>query len=222
MTFLDAIDQRHSVRTYLDTPIEKKIADDLVQEIASVNQKSGLSIQAVFNDEKAYKGFWAHYGKFSGVRNYLIMAGKKSADLEEKVGYYGESLVLRLQLFGINSCWTAMTYDKNEVKEKVGEDERIVCVIAFGYGSDQGVPHESKPMEKLCDVEGAMPDWFRRGMGAAMKAPTAMNQQHFCFCYKGGKLSAKAGSGLYSKIDLGIAKYNFEIGAGKEGTVWSE
>lgn len=58
--------------------------------------------------------------------------------------------------------------------------------------------------------------------GAALLAPTAMNQQKFRFTLKDGKVSAKAGTGFYSKIDLGIAKYHFGLGADKPGMVWCE
>ena len=40
-------------------------------------------------------------------------------------------------------------------------------------------------------------------------APTAMNQQKFYFELKEGKIKAKPGFGFYTKIDLGITKYNF-------------
>lgn len=43
-----------------------------------------------------------------------------------------------------------------------------------------------------------------------------MNQQEFYFELKECKIKAKLGFGFYTKIDLGIAKYNFEIGAGRK------
>ena len=33
--------------------------------------------------------------------------------------------------------------------------------------------------------------------------------------------TATAGMGFYSKIDLGIAKYHFELGAGKDRFAWA-
>lgn len=48
-----------------------------------------------------------------------------------------------------------------------------------------------------------------------------MNQQKFTFSLQGNTVSAKAGIGFYSKIDLGIAKYHFEVGAGKENFRWA-
>lgn len=48
-----------------------------------------------------------------------------------------------------------------------------------------------------------------------------MNQQKFYFELKEGKIKAKPRFGFYTKIDLGIAKYNFEIGEGRENFSWS-
>lgn len=72
----------------------------------------------------------------------------------------------------------------------------------------------------VCKVNGAAPDWFKKGIDAALLAPTAMNQQKFKFILNDNKVKAKAGIGFYSKIDLGIAKYHFEIGAQKENFIW--
>ena len=54
------------------------------------------------------------------------------------------------------------------------------------------------------------------------KRQTAMNQQKFRFTLNGNQVSAKAGIGFYAKVDLGIVKYHFEVGAGKTGWEWSE
>jgi hypothetical protein len=75
-------------------------------------------------------------------------------------------------------------------------------------------------MEKLTQVSGETPDWFRRGMEAVLLAPTAVNQQKFTFSLEGNRVIAKAGLGFYTKIDLGIAKYHFEVGAGRDHFVW--
>lgn len=48
-----------------------------------------------------------------------------------------------------------------------------------------------------------------------------MNQQKFMFRLENGRVSARAGLGFYSKVDLGIAKYHFELGAGKANFQWA-
>ena len=163
----------------------------------------------------------AHYGKFSGVTNYIAMIGKKGPDLEEACGYYGERLVLKAQQLGLNTCWVAMTYSKIRSAFSVGEGEKLCIVISLGYGKTQGVPHKSKAIEKVAKTDGPAPDWFTSGVEAALLAPTAMNQQKFRFTLTDDKVSVRAGVGFYTKIDLGIVRYHFEAGAGKEHFTWA-
>lgn len=48
-----------------------------------------------------------------------------------------------------------------------------------------------------------------------------MNQQKFYLSYDAGKVKAEAKSGFYTKLDLSIIKYHFELGAGKENFIWA-
>ena len=224
MDLMEAMSARHSVRQYQDIPLPEELCSALRDEIALCNQESGLHIQLVTHEPKAFDSFMAHYGKFSGVQNYIALIGEKSADLEERLGYYGERLVLLAQTLGLNTCWVAMTFGKGAAKSRctIAPGEKLVCVLSLGYGATQGVAHKSKPMEALCQVEGAMPDWFRQGTEAAMLAPTAMNQQKFRISFSGNTVTAKSLGGFYSKTDLGIVKYHFEVGAGKENFTWAK
>ena len=221
MTIMEAIRQRHSVRQYTDKPLGEDVIRPLEEEIAAYNKESGLHIQLVKNESKAFDSFMAHYGKFSGVTNYIAMIGKKGPDLEETCGYYGERLVLKAQQLGLNTCWVAMTYSKIRSAFSVGEGEKLCIVISLGYGKTQGVPHKSKAIEKVAKTDGPAPDWFTSGVEAALLAPTAMNQQKFQFTLAEDKVSVRAGMGFYTKIDLGIVRYHFEAGAGKEHFTWA-
>ena len=215
MDIMEAIKARHSVRQYKDQPIDMHTVETLRKEITACNRESGMHIQLIVNEPKAFDGFMAHYGKFSGVKNYIAMIGKKGPDLEEICGYYGERLVLLAQQLGLNTCWVAMTYSKVKTAYQIGAGEKLCCVIALGYGVTQGNSHKVKPIEELCQVNGTMPDWFRAGMEAAQLAPTAMNQQKFCFILNGSEVTAKTKGGFYTKMDLGIARYHFEAASGK-------
>ena len=66
-----------------------------------------------------------------------------------------------------------------------------------------------------------LPQWFRQGMEAAMLAPTAMNQQKFQISLEGNRVTARSLGGFYSKVDLGVVKCHFEMGAGKENFTWA-
>ncbi len=223
MTIHEAIQARHSVRQYQSKPIPTEVMQALDAEITACNAEGNLHIQAVYNEPKAFSGFLAHYGKFTGVTNYIALIGKKAPDLDERIGYYGERIVLKAQMFGLNTCWVAMTMKKGVVKAncKFNADEALVCVLTLGYGTTQGTAQKSKPMDALCQA-AAKPDWFVKGMEAAMLAPTAMHQQKFRMTLNGDCVHAESLGGFYSKVDLGIVKYHFEIGADGHPFRWAK
>ena len=227
MTILEAIEARHSVRAYKEQPLTEDVVRVLEEKIECFNQEGKLHIQLVTNEPKAFKGTLAKYGKFKNVSNYLVMAGKKSDDLDERVGYYGEHLVLLAQMLGLNTCWVGLSYSKVPGTFVLANDEKIACYIALGYGETQGASHKVKTIEQVSNVSDITPSWFKRGVQAALYAPTAINQQKFYFEYvrvenNQHKVLAKKGFSLvgYTHMDLGIAKCHFEIGAGIENFVW--
>lgn len=212
---------RHSVRKFTDKQIEQEIITKLKREIDMINAVNSFSF-ALFTDEpEAFKANKPSYGSFSGCRNYFALVAPKG--LDEKVGYFGERLVLLSQMLGLNTCWVALTYSKGKVPIKINKGDKLYDVIALGYGLNQGVPHKNKPIEKLSNIDEKSPIWFRMGVEAAMLAPTAINQQKFYFTLIGEKtIKAKAFFGPCSKTDLGIVKYHFELGAGKENFNWAD
>lgn len=216
MDVREAVRTRHSVRKYKDTPIPDGLVDELNTLIRSCNEESGLHLQLILDDPECFNTLLNHYGWFSNVRNYIAVAGPKALpDLEEKGGYYGQKLVIAAQQAGLNTCWVAGTYKKGKCKAELREGEELVCVIAIGYGENEGKKHKSKPLSRLCSVpEEEMPGWFRNGVKAAMMAPTAMNQQKFHISLEDGEAVITAGKGPMTLIDLGIVKYNFEVISG--------
>lgn len=220
MTLMEAMQARHSVRQYREEALRREDAALLREEIEACNAESGLHIQLVCGEPKAFAGLLARYGKFSGVTNYIALVGKKGPDLSETCGYFGERIVLRAQQIGLNTCWVAMTYSKVPSAFSVGEGEKLCAVIAVGYGKTQGSGHGVKSVREVTEGEPPFPEWFVSGVEAALLAPTAMNQQKFRFALHGNRVSATAGSGFYTKLDLGIVKYHFAMGAGADAFTW--
>jgi nitroreductase len=227
MTLQEAIEARHSVRAYKDQPLSEETVKVLEDEIVTLNNEGQLHIQLICNEPKAFQGTMAKYGKFRNANNYLVMAGKKADDLDERIGYYGEHLVLLAQTLGLNTCWVGLSYSKVPGTYELGKDEKIACYIAIGYGETQGVGHKIKTVEQVSNASDITPSWFKKGVEAALLAPTAVNQQKFSFEYVGisnnhHQVRAKKGFSMigYTQMDLGIAKYHFEIGAGKDKFEW--
>ena len=252
MTLQEAIQARHSVRAYKELPLANETVRVLVDKITELNQKGRLHMQLIQNEPKAFQGTLAKYGKFRNVNNYIVMAGKKAAsqreesktsldspereqartkfksdDLDERVGYYGEQLVLLAQTLGLNTCWVGLSYSKVPGTYVLDEGEKIACYIAIGYGETQGVGHKIKTVEQVSNISDITPLWFKKGIEAALLAPTAVNQQKFSFEYIGMRnnrhqVRAKKGFSMigYTQMDFGIAKCHFEIGAGEVNFEW--
>lgn len=227
MIIQEAIEARHSVRAYKDQPLSEEIVKVLEDEIVKLNNEGQLHIQLICNEPKAFQGTMAKYGKFRNANNYLVMAGKRAEDLDERIGYYGEHLVLLAQTLGLNTCWVGLSYSKVSGTYVLEEGEKIACYIAIGYGETQGVGHKIKTVEQVSNASDITPSWFKKGVEAALRAPTAVNQQKFSFEYVGmsnnhHQVRAKKGFSMigYTEMDLGIAKYHFEVGAGKVNIEW--
>ncbi len=225
MELMEAIERRHSVRKYTDQGLEGEVLEQLQQMIATCNEEGGLHMQLILEEPEAFSGLLAKYGKFSGVQNYIALIGPKGRDLDEKLGYYGEKAVLLAQQLGLNTCWVGGTYSKVPEAYDIRKGEKICGVIAVGYGVDQGHPRNSKVMIDVCEVSEMtrdVPSWYKRGVMAALMAPTAVNQQKFTFKRDGNRVTVKAGRGPFAKMDLGIVRCHFEIAAGRDNFVWTE
>jgi len=223
MDLQEAIKERHSVNSYSDKKIEGEVLKKIRDVIDECNRNSGLHIQLCLNEPTAFTGMMAKYGKFQNVRNYIALVGVNNDSLEEKCGYYGEKIVLEAQRLGLNTRWVGMSFNKGKCKKaiSVNPGEKLLMVIAIGYGTTTGKGHKTKTIQELSKTCGSLPEWFSSGVEAARLAPTAMNQQKFCFELDGNKVRITPGSGFNTKIDMGIAKYHFEIGAGTDNWKWA-
>ena len=212
MDIMSVIESRHSVRQYLDTAIETEKREFLNKMVQDFNAEADLNIQIFYDEPKCFKSLLAHYGRFFGVNNYICMVGPKGKDLDEKVGYYGEKLVLKAQELGLNTCWVASTHGKSAAVINKGEKQAII--ISLGYGATQGNVHKNK--ENLAKFAEDDPDWYKTGVKAAILAPTAMNQQKFYIERAGDEVTITTKSGPCAKIDLGIVKCHFELASGRK------
>ncbi len=213
MNETEAIRARHSVRAYLNKKIEEEKAEELKAFIAEVNKEGRLNLQFLENPGKTFGKIISRAMGLGSAPSVIACVGPDGDNLDERVGYYGEKVVLKAQAMGLNTCWAGM-FDKKGVPADVKEGERLVIVIAIGYGANQGKQHKSKTAEQVSFSEGGRPEWFERGVEFALLAPTAVNQQKFEIKLDGnGEVSFTDKGGLFSKVDLGIVRYHFDVGA---------
>ncbi len=222
MTSIEAIKNRHSVRAYKEMPIPADLRQQIETCINQCNQEGKLHLQLICDEPKAFNSTMARYGKFVGVANYIACIGS-GKHLDERIGYYGEKIVLLAQELGLNTCWVGMTFSKQPHIMHIDKGEKLVCVISIGYGKNQGAGHKIKTFDEVTKNAQDAPQWFRNGVETALLAPTAVNQQKFTFkLLPDNRVKAKSGIGFFAKVDVGIAKLHFELGAGKENFSWEE
>lgn len=214
MTEMEAIRERHSVRSYQNRKIEAEKAAQLNELIARCNQEGNLNLQLL---EDAGGTFSRMLSKFMGLGSapsVIACIGPDDDTLDERIGYYGQKIVLFAQTLGLNTCWAGTFSEKNTPANRTPGD-RLPIVIAIGYGVNSGRTRKSKTADDVvADGMNGKPEWFRRGVEAALLAPTAINQQKFEIALKNdGSVEITDKGGVLSRIDKGIVTYNFEVGA---------
>ncbi len=216
--------ERHSVRTYLNKPIEDEKAQLIRAKVAELNAESGLHAQFMTDASGVYGGIMLKMMGWKNVPGYFALVGKNEPGLDERCGYFGEQLVLFCQGLGLNTCWAGMA-KASKVKADLEPGERMCITIAVGYGATQGKPHKSKAFPDVVDVRSeyidGLPDWFKKGVEYALLAPTAMNQQKFKLGIGRNdepEISISA-NGPFVRVDLGIAAYHFNAATGRKAKV---
>ena len=214
MTEKEAIFVRHSVRNYKPDKIEEEKAELIRRKIEELNLEGDLHLQFIEDSGKTYNKLLNRTAGLDSAPSVIACVGKESDEkLEEKIGYYGENLVLYAQTLGLNTCWAGI-FSRKKIPVVIEPGEKLVISIAIGYGENQGRDRKSKSADQVSTATGERPEWFDKGVEMALLAPTAINQQSFEirlnedetveFIDKGG---------FFSKVDLGIVRYHFEIGS---------
>lgn len=222
MTIKEAVLQRHTVKKFTGKAIPGEIVSLLNDKIKQINQSANLDLLLVTGSSDGLSNI-AKFILSKGVKNYFILAGKKSPNLDEKLGYYGTELMLYSQTLGLNTWWIGGTYNSKNISKYYNSNEVIVKgIIVVGYGETQGFPHRCKKVEKIATYNGIAPQWFWDGIEFLLYAPTAYNKQNFVVKGNENKVRLYSESENFGKIETGIGKYHFEIGAGKKNFEWIE
>lgn len=219
----EAIINRISRRSYQRTPMAAELVERICAGIEELNRASGLSFAFVEDAGEAFNAMRKSYGLFSGVRSVVVLKGPTSLpDLAEKIGYYGEQLMLDLTDLGLGTCWVGGTFDRKHFA--IPEGETMLCVMPVGHVAGQSVKEKlirgavsrkRKPVsQRLIGYENA-PEWVLDAMEAVRLAPSAVNGQKPVFAWADGVVTASVeASHDMDLVDLGIAKFHFADEAG--------
>lgn len=214
MTEMEAICARHSVRSYRNQKIEVEKIAQLKHLIAECNEEGNLHLQLLEDAGNTFSRMLNRVMGLGSAPSVIACVGPDDDTLEERIGYFGQKIVLFAQMLGLNTCW-AGTFSEKNVKARRTPGDRLPIVIAIGYGTSGGKARKSKTAASVVTgtVDGK-PEWFLRGVEAALLAPTAVNQQKFEITLKDdGTVEILDKGGILSKIDKGIVTYHFEVGA---------
>ncbi|MCC8022498.1 MAG: nitroreductase family protein [Clostridiales bacterium] len=230
--------RRRSRRAYRNRVLDKAACGAITRAVEEVNAERGLSFQFITDGKKVLSSFVSSYGFFSGLPSYIAVVGPNTPKGLEDCGYYGERLDLECVHLGLGTCWVGGTYQQSQVKQAVavGAGEKLFAVIAVGWAKERSgtrekliyrMTHQSGKtyQQMIQDSDRPLPEVLIAGMELVEGAPSAVNRQPCVFRYRNGVLSACVQDPETDRsLDLGIAKFHFELGvrhAGQSGH-WNE
>ena len=229
---MKAIEMRRSRRKFQGTPIEEAAVIKLTTLIAQYNEVGEVRMELITNNGKSFNGFTKSYGMFSGVNDYVVLvAHEQDFDEIERLGYYGEQVVLHATALGLGSCWVGGGFSRSDMPITLPDEASVMGAIIIGNVEValsfkermiHGMTHrKTKTIEQMYTSNEPVPEWFLTGMQSVQRAPSAVNKQPVMFTYEAGKVKAslKAPISTWTALDLGIAKLHFELGAG--GGTWT-
>lgn len=209
---IEAIKNRHSVRNYENRKIDVEKLTKLNEKIDELNKEGNLHFQLIEDAGDTFNKLLNKAMGLGSAPSVIACVGPDDQTVDERVGYYGEQLVLFAQKLGLNTCW-AGTFNRKNIGAEVSDKEKLVISIAIGYGANQGKEHKSKTIDQIIVSNEDRPYWFNYGVEMALLAPTAINQQKFQIVYNQGDVQFRDKGGVLSQVDLGIVKYHFEVGS---------
>jgi len=218
MNLKEAMQKRHMVRKYINKPISDELINKINERISMNNKKFNLSMKLMVNNNKGVSSIMKLI-MAKGVNNFIILAGDNSSNLAERLGYSGADIMLFAQTLGLNTWWVGGTFNRS-VSQYV-DNKKVTGIIAIGYGESQGKPHKSKMVEDVSKYNGTViPSWFISGVESALLAPTALNKQDFMIIGNKNKVKIECDNSIFTGSNVGLIKYHFELGAGKENFEW--
>jgi len=234
MDIIEAIEHRISCRAFTDEAIPDDTLAQIQQKIDEINGQTGLHFQLYGPRENGTaldlsKGMFA-----SDPLYYAALAAQDDAISKEKLGYYGEHLVLFITQLGLETCWVAGTYDHETVRVELAEGEVLHDVIPIGYAPEKmplkqrtiraGIRKRSKSRDDLFRGPypvASAPEWVQACIESVWRGPSAINEQPVVFVQDAPDSPIRAELSRVKTgmeyTDLGIAKYHFEVTAGACG-----
>ena len=232
MDICEAIERRISCRAFADRQIEQEKLSLLQSRIDEVNRDAGLNLQLYSPRGEGQTAIDLQANVFAGTcYHYIACVAPNTDEGREKVGYYGEKLVLLATQMDLATCWIGTNYNERTFRMQAGRGEALACVILLGYPMLRTPTRQwlvrasfrqrdSEPEAHIKSDTRQVPDWFMDGVRCMQIGPSGVNLQPVTFCWKKGEVSAYMPKRMIpiQDVDLGIGKLHFELGSRKKGS----
>ena len=167
MNFLEVVQARRSLRTYLNKPVEREKLEYILEsarlapswknmqcwrfvvvEDAATRQVLAESMGETNPGRKALTGAPIVIVLCAVPKESEIWEGKDYMMLD--AGLAMEHLLLAATAQGLGTCWQGLFTEKN-VKEalNIPEDVRVVAMTPLGYAAEERRPRPRKAMEEI-------------------------------------------------------------------------
>lgn len=236
MDIMQAIGTRISCRAYDDRAIEAEKLEQLAECIDEGNRAGGLGMVLVRPEDGGAELKLAKAMFAGSPSTYVALFSPTDGDARDRLGYFGEKVVLLATQLGLGTCWVFGTYDKQSVRvQPTDASHELLGVIPVGYPAAKmplkqrtvraALRKRDKKPDEIYAGYGSAPDWVRAGIDAVIAGPSAVNGQPVVFVDAEDGIAATLPK-MKNDIelsDLGIAKLHFELGAASQGTTgtWS-
>lgn len=238
MELIEAIEKRISCRAFTDQQIETEKVEALAADIERINREGGLHFQ-LYGPREDGTAIDMAANMFAGnPPYYAALVGEVGPLPEERLGYFGEQLVLHATQLGLGTCWVASTYNAETTRAELAAGEKLHDVVPIGYAPAKmpmkqrtiraGIRARDKKLEAMWQGPvpfNQAPEWIQAAIAAVHKGPSAVNCQPVVFVQDGEGEPVRATvpevrRGL-EYTDMGIAKYHFEVAAASCGVIGS-
>lgn len=230
-----AIMTRRSRRQFAPKPVDANI-------LARINRfcdeyrpfQEARAVLVTETPDRVFKGAVGHYGKIKGAPAFIAFIGNMGdPNIQEKVGYLGEGLILEATASGLATCWVGGFF-RPEIASLLagaGQNEKVLAVTPVGYAGEDmsledkimagfGRNHRRRPLSELVTglEEIKWPAWMREALHAARLAPSAVNRQPWRFRVEQDRIivlvdNPKDTFNISKRLDCGIAMLHIEIAA---------
>lgn len=236
----EAIFQRRSRRQFEKKPLTTEEVTNFTHFSQELNNSmEGARVEIVNqNPDEVFKGAIGSYGKIKDAPLYAAFIGNlKDPNVQEKVGYIGECLILEATTRGLATCWVGGFFRPEVVKEQItiGNNEQVLAITPLGYASTQytfeeklmagfASGHKRKSIDSLCGggFNKDWPQWVKTALEVGRLAPSAVNRQPWRFTVNDHSIKVSVDTvrdtyNISKRLDCGIVMVHIEVGARKVG-----